>query len=198
MRPSYVGDEAGEQGVGHRLGTGRGLEDARVDPGQQPGETGQPAHRGRAVGAAGEVLLERPPVGRGQGTEDVGAVLVREVAAHAVTPISSSARPNGLADYGSPEADARRKAGVELAKRWLEGCKVLGVKSMRMNSPQALGPSIRPNAVPRGPGDGYPRNIDLIPLLEAAIESHKEMADFGGKLGIKVTIENHWAWPPTR
>ena len=108
-----------------------------------------------------------------------------------VQHISNNA-PNGLADYGSPEADARRKAGVELAKRWLEGCKVLGVKSMRMNSPQALGPSIRPNAVPRGPGDGYPRNIDLIPLLEAAIESHKEMADFGGKLGIKVTIENHW------
>lgn len=108
-----------------------------------------------------------------------------------VQHISNNA-PMGLADYGSPEADARRKAGVELAKRWLEGCKVLGVKSMRMNSPQALGPSIRPNAVPRGPGDGYPRNIDIIPLLEAAIESHKEMADFGGKLGIKVTIENHW------
>ncbi len=108
-----------------------------------------------------------------------------------VQHISNNA-PNGLADYGSPEADARRKAGVELAKRWLEGCKVLGVKSMRMNSPQALGPSIRPNAVPRGPGDGYPRNIDLIPLLEAAIESHREMADFGGKLGIRVTIENHW------
>jgi sugar phosphate isomerase/epimerase len=108
-----------------------------------------------------------------------------------VQHISNNA-PSGLADYGSPEADARRKAGVELAKRWLEGCKVLGVKSMRMNSPQALGPSIRPNAIPRGPGDGYPRNIDLIPLLEAAIDSHREMADFGGKLGIRVTIENHW------
>ena len=69
---------------------------------------------------------------------------------------------------------------------------MLGVKSMRMNSPQALGPSIRPNAIERGPGDGYPRNIDLIPLLEAAIESYREMADFGGKMGIKVTIENHW------
>ncbi|BCS32209.1 hypothetical protein TBR22_A14190 [Luteitalea sp. TBR-22] len=108
-----------------------------------------------------------------------------------VQHISNNA-PNNLADYGSPEADARRKAGVELAKRWLEGCKVLGVKSMRMNSPQALGPSIRPNAIARGPGDGYPRNIDLIPLLEAAIESHREMADFGGRMGIKVTIENHW------
>lgn len=108
-----------------------------------------------------------------------------------VQHISNNA-PNNLADYGSAEADARRKAGVEIAKRWLEGCAVLGVKSMRMNSPQALGPSIRPNAIARGPGDGYPRNIDLIPLLEAAIESHKAMADFGGKVGVKVTIENHW------
>ena len=108
-----------------------------------------------------------------------------------VQHISNNA-PTNLAAYGSPEEDAKRKAGVDMAKRWLEGCAVLGVKSMRMNSPQALGPSIRPNAVPRGPGDGYPRNIDLIPLLEAAIESHREMADFGGKLGIKVTIENHW------
>jgi sugar phosphate isomerase/epimerase len=63
---------------------------------------------------------------------------------------------------------------------------------MRMNSPQALGPSIRPNAVARGPGDGYPRNVDIVPMLAAAIESYKEMAEAGGKLGIRVTIENHW------
>ena len=41
-------------------------------------------------------------------------------------------------------------------------------------------------------GDGYPRNFDLVPMLDAAIESFKEMAEFGGTLGIKVTIENHW------
>lgn len=105
--------------------------------------------------------------------------------------ISNNA-PTNLAAYGSLEEDEKRKAGVAMAKRWLEACAVLGVKSMRMNSPQALGPSIRPEAIARGPGDGYPRNIDLVPLLEAAIESHKEMADFGGNLGIKVTIENHW------
>ena len=28
--------------------------------------------------------------------------------------------------------------------------------------------------------------------MNAAIESYKEMADFGGNLGIKVTFENHW------
>ncbi len=108
-----------------------------------------------------------------------------------VQHISNNA-PSNLAAYGSPEEDEKRKAGVAMAKRWLEGCAVLGVKSMRMNSPQALGPSIRPNAVPRGPGDAYPRNIDIVPMLAAAIESHKEMADYGGNLGIRVTIENHW------
>ncbi len=107
-----------------------------------------------------------------------------------VQHISNNA-PFALADFGSPEADARRRAGVAMAKRWLEGCAVLGVKSMRMNSPQALGPQIRPNAIPRS-SDGYPRNLEIIPLMDAAIESYKEMADFGGNLGIKVTFENHW------
>jgi sugar phosphate isomerase/epimerase len=97
---------------------------------------------------------------------------------------------NAPTNLAGPD-EAARKAGVEIAKRWMEGCAVLGVKSMRMNSPQALGPSIRPNAIPRS-NDGYPRNLDIIPLLNAAIESYKEMADYGGNLGIKVTFENHW------
>src|SRR6476469_5056321 len=100
---------------------------------------------------------------------------------------SSNNAPTNLA---GPD-EALRKAGVEVAKRWLQGCAGLGVKSMRMNSPQALGPSIRPNAIPRS-NDGYPRNLDIIPLLDAAIESYKEMADYGGNLGIRVTFENHW------
>lgn len=97
---------------------------------------------------------------------------------------------NAPTNLAGPDEDAR-KAGVAIAKRWLEGCAVLGVKSMRMNSPQALGPSIRPNAIPRS-NDGYPRNLEIVPLLNAAIESYKEMADFGGNLGIRVTFENHW------
>lgn len=104
----------------------------------------------------------------------------------------SNNQPTNLAEYGSPEKDALRKAGVAMGKRWIEGLSVLGVKSMRMNSPRALGPSIRPDAVLRGPGDGYPRNIDIVPMIAAAIESYKEMADFGGKYGIRVTLENHW------
>ena len=107
-----------------------------------------------------------------------------------VQHISNNA-PVGLADFGSPEADARRKGGVAMGRRWLEGCAILGVKSMRMNSPRALGPQIRPNATANG-GDGYPRNQEIVPLMNAAIESYKEMADFGGNLGIKVTFENHW------
>ena len=98
---------------------------------------------------------------------------------------------NAPTNLAGPDED-QRKAGVEIAKKWLDGCQVLGVKSMRMNSTSALGPGIRPNAIPRGPGDGYPRNVDIIPLLKNAIESYKEMADYGGNLGIKVTIENHW------
>ncbi len=98
---------------------------------------------------------------------------------------------NAPTNLAGPD-EALRKAGVETAKKWLEACTVLGVKSMRMNSPQALGPSIRPPAIPRDPGDGYPRNLDINALLVAAIESYKEMADYGGNLGIRVTIENHW------
>jgi sugar phosphate isomerase/epimerase len=97
---------------------------------------------------------------------------------------------NAPTNLAGPD-EALRKEGVEIAKRWLQGCAVLGVKSMRMNSTSALGPGIRPNAIPRS-SDGYPRNLDIIPLLNAAIESYKEMADYGGNLGIKVTIENHW------
>jgi sugar phosphate isomerase/epimerase len=108
-----------------------------------------------------------------------------------VQHISNNA-PTNLAEYGSPEKDALRKAGVAMGKRWIEGLSVLGVKSMRMNSPRALGPSIRPNAVLHGPGDGYPRNIDIVPMMVAAIESYKAMADFGGNYGIRVTLENHW------
>ena len=78
-----------------------------------------------------------------------------------------------------------------MGKRWLDGAKILGAKSVRMNSPQALGPSIRPQAV-RDPATGYPKNDDIVPYLNSAIESYKEMADYGGNLGIKVTIENHW------
>ena len=82
---------------------------------------------------------------------------VRHISNHAPTNLASS-------------DDTLRQVGVEIAKKWLDGAAILGVRSVRMNSPQALGPSIRPNAIPRD-RDGYPRNVDLMPLLTAAIES---------------------------
>jgi sugar phosphate isomerase/epimerase len=97
---------------------------------------------------------------------------------------------NAPTNLASPD-DALRKAGVDVGKKWLDGAAIIGAKSVRMNSPQALGPGVRPNAIPRS-SDGYPRNLDIIPLLDQAIESYKEMADHGGDLGIKVTFENHW------
>ena len=91
----------------------------------------------------------------------------------------------------SSEDETLRKAGVDVAKKWLDGAVILGIRSMRMNSVTALGPSLRPPAIARS-NDGYPRNVDIVKPLAQAIESFKEMADHGGKLGIKVTIENHW------
>jgi len=83
---------------------------------------------------------------------------------------------------------AQRKAGVEVAKKWIAGVSILGAKSMRVNSG---GPRIAPPAVP-DPASGYPKNDLLAKYITACIESFKEMADFGGKYGVRVTLENHW------
>jgi sugar phosphate isomerase/epimerase len=103
-----------------------------------------------------------------------------------VQHISNNA-PTNLASLDT----AQRKEGVEIGKRWLDGLSVLNPRSMRMNSVTALGPPVRPNAIPRST-DGYPRNTEIEPMLAAAIESYKEMADHGGKYNTKVTFENHW------
>jgi sugar phosphate isomerase/epimerase len=86
------------------------------------------------------------------------------------------------------ELDAeKRKAGIAVAKKWLDGAKILGAKSMRVNSG---GPRVLPNPVPGA--DGYPKADELATYLHNCIESFKEMADYGGKVGVKVTLENHW------
>ena len=96
--------------------------------------------------------------------------------------ISNNA-PTGMS---GPDEEARR-AGIEVAKKWIDGAAILGAKSMRVNSG---GPNVIPTAE-RGP-DGYPKNDAIVPYLKTCIESFKEMADYGGKRGVKVTLENHW------
>jgi sugar phosphate isomerase/epimerase len=80
----------------------------------------------------------------------------------------------------------KRKAGIAVAKKWLDGGAILGAKSMRVNSG---GPRIAPTSVATA---DYPKADELAQYLKNCIESFKEMADHGSKVGVKVTLENHW------
>lgn len=95
--------------------------------------------------------------------------------------ISNNA-PRDLCDL-DPE---KRKAGIEVGKKWLDGAAILGAKSMRVNTG---GPRIAPCAVPTS---DYPRNNEVEKYLANAIESFKVLAEYGEKVGTKVTLENHW------
>jgi sugar phosphate isomerase/epimerase len=95
--------------------------------------------------------------------------------------ISNNA-PRNLADPG----EELRREGIRVAKLWIDASKHIGVRSMRVNTG---GPQIIPASVIQG---GYPRNEEIVPYLKNSIESFKELADYGGKAGVKVTIENHW------
>ena len=97
------------------------------------------------------------------------------------THISNNA-PRNLADIN----EDMRKEGIRVAKLWLDASKQIGIRSMRVNTG---GPQIIPASVIQG---GYPRNEEIVPYLKNTIESFKELADYAGKLGVKVTIENHW------
>lgn len=92
---------------------------------------------------------------------------------------------NAPRDICELDADKRR-TGIEVAKKWLDGAAMLGAKSMRVNSG---GPRIAPCPVATA---DYPKNDALAQYLTNCIESFKEMADYGGKVGVKVTLENHW------
>jgi sugar phosphate isomerase/epimerase len=92
---------------------------------------------------------------------------------------------NAPRNIAEPDEE-RRKEGIRVAKVWLDGCKQIGVLSMRVNTG---GPRILPQAIIKG---GYPQNVDIVPYIKNCIESFKEMADYGEKVGVKVTIENHW------
>jgi sugar phosphate isomerase/epimerase len=92
---------------------------------------------------------------------------------------------NAPRDICELDAD-KRKAGIAVAKKWLDGAAILGAKSMRVNSG---GPRIMPGAIATA---DYPKADELAVYLKNCIESFKEMAEYGGKLGVKVTLENHW------
>jgi sugar phosphate isomerase/epimerase len=84
--------------------------------------------------------------------------------------------------------DNARKAGIAVARKWLDAAATLRIVSMRVNSG---GPSIAPIAQ-SSPVDNYPKNDEIVPYMDKCVESFKEMADYGGKVGVKVTLENHW------
>jgi sugar phosphate isomerase/epimerase len=94
----------------------------------------------------------------------------------------SNNAPRNICDL-DPE---KRKEGIAVAKKWLEGSAQIGARTMRVNTG---GPRIAPCAAAT---QDYPRNDEIVKYLNNAIESFKEMADYGGKVGVKVTIENHW------
>jgi len=83
--------------------------------------------------------------------------------------------------------ESKRKAGVEVAKKWLDGAAIIGAKSMRINSG---GPRIAPSPSPNA--SSYPKNPEIEKYLDQCILSFKEMAEYGAKVGVKVTLENHW------
>jgi len=93
---------------------------------------------------------------------------------------------NAPRDICDLDAEKRRR-GIEVAKHWLDGAAMLGAKSMRVNSG---GPRLA--ATPVADPSSYPKNPVLAQYLTNCIESFKEMADYGGKVGVKVTLENHW------
>ena len=81
----------------------------------------------------------------------------------------------------------KRKAGIAVAKKWLDGAAVIGAKTMRVNTG---GPRMVPG--PSADPSSYPKNDELTVYISNAIESFKQMAEHGEKVGVKVTIENHW------
>ena len=92
---------------------------------------------------------------------------------------------NAPTNLAGPDEE-KRKAGVAIAKKWLDGCAMLGAKSMRMNSRRrsARRSARTPFRVRQATAT---RATSTSSRCCSGIESYKEMADYGGNLGIKVT-----------
>jgi sugar phosphate isomerase/epimerase len=97
----------------------------------------------------------------------------------------SNNAPQNLADPN----DELRKEGIRVAKIWMDASALLGAKTMRANT-GVSGTRIMPEAKPHE--TGYPKNDQIVVYLKQCIESFKELADYGEKVGVKITIENHW------
>ncbi len=99
--------------------------------------------------------------------------------------ISNNA-PQNLAD---PDEE-KRKEGIRVAKIWMDAAAMLNTKTMRANT-GVTGTRVMPEASAQGIG-GYPQNDKIVIYLKKCIESFKELAEYGEKVGVKITIENHW------
>lgn len=102
-----------------------------------------------------------------------------------VTQHVSNNAPQYLAD---PDNEKRRE-GIRVAKLWMDVAAVLGAKTMRANT-GITGTRIMPEAVNHE--TGYPKNEKIVLYFRQCIDSFKELADYGAKVGVKITIENHW------
>ncbi len=94
----------------------------------------------------------------------------------------SNNAPRNISDLD----EEKRKAGIAVARHWLDASATLGAKSMRVNTG---GPRVAPCATT---DEGYPKNDEIVKYLDLCIDSFKRMADYGEKVGVTVTIENHW------
>lgn len=66
---------------------------------------------------------------------------------------------------------------------------VLGAKTMRVNT-GVQGVRVMPEAA--SSDQGYPRNDKIVVYLEQCIKSFKELAEYGEKRDVIISIENHW------
>ena len=99
--------------------------------------------------------------------------------------ISNNA-PQNIAD---PDEE-KRQEGVRVAKQWMDAGAILGTKTMRVNT-GVTGVRSMPGAEP-DPETGYPRNDVIVKYFEQCIKSMRELADYGSKVGVIISIENHW------
>jgi sugar phosphate isomerase/epimerase len=98
--------------------------------------------------------------------------------------ISNNA-PQNIAD---PDEELRSE-GVRVAKIWMDASAVLGAKTMRINT-GVSGTRVMPEASAQQ--SGYPRNDQIVVYLDQCIKSFRELAEYGEKVGVIISIENHW------